>query len=154
MRHETLLKIIIIVFAVTLIILATFVYGNIQRSNQKKSSSNDQNTVQTQTNSETVKDSNVPDDKQATNNSSNNQATQSTAPAQTPAPSSTTPSTGAKTANIPATGASNAVIPMTILSVLGYLYIKSRSEKKALVYGSSQIPDKDIFTKFNISDIV
>ncbi len=130
MRHETLLKVIIITFAIILIILATFVYGNIQRSNQKKSSSNNQNTVQTQTNSEPANDNTATNDKPAEENKSSNQPTQqpSTNPTPTPAPTSQPP---VQNSTIPATGAGDGVIPMTILSVLGYMYVKSKNSKQS-----------------------
>lgn len=125
-RHETLLKVIIIAFAIILIILATFVYGNIQRSNQKKSNSNNQNTVQTQTSSEQTKEGTATNDKPAEDkNKSSNQP--STAPAPTPTP---TPQSPSQNSTMPATGASDGVIPMTILSVLSYMYIKSKITNK------------------------
>lgn len=130
MRHETLLKVIIITFAIILIILATFVYGNIQRSNQKKSSSNNQNTVQTQTNSEPANDNTATNDKPAEENKSSDQPAQqpSTNPTPTPAPA---PQPPAQNSTIPATGAGDGVIPMTILSVLGYMYVKSKNSKQS-----------------------
>lgn len=131
MRHETLLKVIIITFAIVLIILATFVYGNIQRSNQKKSTSDNQNTVQTQTNSETSKENSSTSDKPTDQNNQSTQNTKPSTPTAAPTPAASVPSTGA-TRSIPATGASDAVVPMTILSVLGYLYIKSKNNKQEI----------------------
>ncbi len=113
MRHETLLKVIIAFFGITLIVLATFVYGNVQRSKQKNQTAQ---TNQNQTNNQAV---------------NTNGSTASDAPKTNPAPASpTTPApvapTQPKTTNIPTTGADNPVLPMTILSVLGYLAYKSR----------------------------
>lgn len=113
MRHETLLKVIIAFFGITLIVLATFVYGNVQRSKQKTQTAQ---TNQNQTNNQAVN----------TNGSAASDAPKtSQSPATSAAPAPVTP-TQPKTANIPTTGADSPVLPMTILSILVYLAYKSR----------------------------
>lgn len=125
MRHETLLKIIIGVFAIMLIVLATFVYGNVQRSKQK---ANNTNTQSTPSPNQTA----VDNDKPAT--PSNNTTPPVTAPSTQP----TTPPVATATpqsTNIPATGASDAVLPMTVLAILSFaLY-----NRKQVVYSKSQL---------------
>jgi len=125
MRHETLLRVIIATFAIILIVLATFVYGNVQRSKQKASTPTNQATVENPSTSSTTQD-------QPTSNQSQPSTTKQDEPtASQPAQTQATPSTGntnttQPTTSIPATGGGAGVVPMTILSVLTYLYIKSR----------------------------
>lgn len=127
MRHETLLKIIIAVFAIILVILGTFAYGNFVRNKQ----ANNQQTS----------------DKQA----STNKPTETPAAAPTPAkdqphqpaatPSPTTPPVSANQtppARTPATGgAQDAVLPATILAVMGYILLKNKN-LQAVVSKSSR----------------
>lgn len=132
MRNETLLKVIIAVFAIVLIVLATFVYGNVQRSKQKSSSSNNQASVQPPANSP---------DKSQSNNQQQASPKPTTPPATTPTPAPSAPvaPTQPATSNIPATGASDAVIPMTILSVLAYLYFKSSTRNSSQIVSKSTL---------------
>lgn len=120
MRQDTLLRIIIAVFAIILIVLATFVYGNVARNKQKANTTNTAAVDDTQTTTSTDQASNQ------TSSQSTNTPTASTPSNQVS--SNTTPTSGSssQTTTIPQTGPNGAVIPMTILSVLGYMYIKSR----------------------------
>lgn len=94
-------------------------YGNIQRAKQKDAGST------TQTNTEQVKDSNSANDQPT-------ESTQPTAPATNPSPSTAPAPPPTKNSNIPATGASDGVVPMTILSVLGYLFVRSKTNKQKI----------------------
>ncbi len=108
MRHDTLLKVIIAVFGIILIVLATFVYGNVQRSKQKAQNNQPNNTTQTQEVSQTP-------------TKNDNQANTNQAPAAQSAKTPVAPTKPAST-SIPNTGASGlAAIPMTIIAVLGYV---------------------------------
>ena len=101
MSHESLLKGLIAFFTIIFIVLATFVYGNIERSKQKTASSTNQATVLPP--AETTK-------------------TNPTPTTTAVAPSVTTPKT------TPTTGAGDNVLPMTILSVLGYMLFRYRKK--------------------------
>lgn len=121
MRHETVLKIIIGFFAIMLIVLATFVYGNVQRSKQKSQNNPSTNTEQAQQN----------------NQSTPKNDTANPTPATPPAVVPTSPAQTSST-NIPATGANDAVLPSTILGVLGYIIyherklIRSKSKREPI----------------------
>lgn len=122
MRNETLLKVIIAVFAIVLIVLATFVYGNVQRSKQKTSTGgNNQASVSTPNSATTT----LPD-QSVQPNQAPPAASKPAAPA--PASAATPPvaPTPTKTAAMPSTGAEGAVIPMTVLAVLGYILVTNR----------------------------
>ncbi len=110
MRNDRILKTIIILFAAVLIILSTFVYGNIQRAKQKTASNTNKTVIVPPSNDSSAKLPNS-DDKP-----------QELPPATSPATVAVVPSTQSGAAKIPATGASDAVFPMTIISVLAYIY--------------------------------
>lgn len=130
MRNETLLKIIIAAFAIILIILATFVYGNIQRSKQKTKTTSNQNTVQSPQSStqQNTDNKNTEQNNSTSNPSSTTQPTQNQQ-SNSVSPSTTAPSSTQQNSSIPSTGANDAVIPMTIVSTLGYVYIKNRKAR-------------------------
>ncbi len=137
MRHETLLKIIIATFAIILIILGTFVYGNIQRSKQTNKGGSNQATVQSPKENENTNNSNsdTPTSNTPTNQSSSN-ASQNSAPQSNPVAPTNTPAPNTTT-NIPTTGANEAVIPMTVLSTLAYLTFRSR-KNNSLSYSKNR----------------
>lgn len=132
MRNETLLKVIIAVFAIILIVLATFVYGNVQRSKQKNSSNNNQASVQPPATSP---------DKPQQNTQPQSNAKPTPPPVTAPTPPVSPPVVAAKpsSAQMPVTGASDAVIPMTILSVLGYLYYKGFARNRNQIISKSSL---------------
>jgi len=134
MRNETLLKVIIAVFAIILIVLATFVYGNIQRSNQnKQKSTNNSNQTSVKTLDTTGQDKpNQSSQPGQSGKSPTTTPTPAPSPASKPAPVVTSPPAKA---NMPTTGAGDAVIPMTILSVLAYIVLKKRD----LIVSKSQL---------------
>jgi|GEM_PF-1899503 len=125
MKNEKILKTIIIIFAGILIVLSTFVYGNIQRAKQKTANDNKAVVVPAQTETSTK----LPDVENKPK--SPNQAT----PTVAVVPSASQP-TGIKT---PATGASDAVIPLTIISVLAYIYISSLKKTSQLTSAKSLV---------------
>lgn len=115
MRNETLLKIIIGVFAIILIILGTFAYGNYVRSKQSnQNQANNQPTVN--------KPTETPAPAPAPSNNNQLPATKPTTPPATPVVPSPTPP-----AHTPATGAADtAVLGATVLAVGIYLVRKSK----------------------------
>ncbi|MBA3679174.1 hypothetical protein H0W80_03225 [Candidatus Saccharibacteria bacterium] len=131
MRNETLLKVIIAVFAIILIVLATFVYGNIQRSNQNKQKSTN-NSNQTSVKTPDTIAQNQPNQSSQSGKSPTPTPTPAPSPASKPAPVVASPPAKA---NMPTTGAGDAVIPMTILSVLAYIVLKKRD----LIVSKSQL---------------
>ncbi len=126
MQNDRILKTIIILFAGVLVILSTFVYGNIQRSKQKTASNSNNAVVVPPSNDSSTK---LP-------NSDNKPA--SLPPATTPAAVPVAPSTQPNAAKTPATGASDAVLPMTIISVLGYIYFSRAKRSSQLALSKSR----------------
>jgi len=122
MRNETLLKIIIAVFAIILIILGTFAYGNYVRS--KKSSQNQTNTQPTVNKpSETPAPAPAPSPNNTAQLPASNSATPTRPVTPTPTPPAHTPATGA---------AGDAVIGATVIAVGVYLLRKSKQPTLAV----------------------
>ena len=129
MRNETLLKIIIGVFAIILIILGTFAYGNYVRSKQSsQNQANNQPTVNKPT--ETPAPAPAP----AANNNNSQSNTPPPANNQPAKPVTTQPATPAQT---PATGAAgNAALGATVIAV--GIYIVRRTKPSSLAFSRSK----------------
>lgn len=128
MRNETLLKVIIGVFAIILIILGTFVYGNFVRNKQTA-----QNNQANKNEAAVEKPNTVPEAAPAPAPAA--PATTPAQPATTPAAPATTPvaTTAHPKAEMPSTGgAQDGIIGATILAIAGYLFIKSRKSHVAI----------------------
>lgn len=118
MRNETLLKVIIGVFAIILIILGTFVYGNFVRNKQTT-----QNNQANKNEAAVEKPNTVPEPAPAPT-----PATTPAAPATTPVATTTHPK-----AEMPSTGgAQDGIIGATILAIAVYLFVKSRKHHIAI----------------------
>lgn len=126
MRNDRILKTIIILFAAVLVILSTFVYGNIQRAKQKTASNSNKAVVVPSSNDSSAK---LPN--------SENKPT-SLPPATTPATTAVVPTTQPNAAKTPATGSSDAVLPMTIISGLGYIYITKSKKTRQQAFSKSR----------------
>lgn len=118
MRNETLLKIIIGVFAIILIILGTFAYGNYVRSKQSsQNQANNQPTV----NKPTETPSPAPAPSNTTQQPANSPTNSAAQPVKPVTPTPATP------AHTPATGAAgDAVVGATVIVVGVYLLRKSK----------------------------
>jgi cytoskeletal protein RodZ len=137
-KNETLLKIVIGVFAIILIVLGTFAYGNMQRQKQKDQAKN--NSAQVSSNTPTAQ--NAPAQPQNQPSSPAAPAKPATPPATaakpTP-PATVTPSQPAGHPTIPSTGAETiVVIPATLLALLSYLYVKARRSNQYIAISKSQ----------------
>ena len=140
MRQERLFKLLVLGFIVIMLILGSFIYGNIVRNKQNKQAS--QPNQSTTGSKDTVLNTTNPDLPANANKEPNqpgqNAKTPTPAPAQqgtnqgaapTPAPAqSSTPSPTQSNSTIPSTGVTlhYEAIPATILATLGYIYIKQR----------------------------
>lgn len=141
MRQEKIFKLLVLGFIVIMLILGSFIYGNIVRNKQNKQASQpNQNTTGSSDSKANTTNPNLPANaNKEPNKPGQNAKTPTPAPVQQgtnqAAPSTSTPPQSSTSApapqpsgTIPNTGVElhYEAIPATIMATLGYIYIKQR----------------------------
>lgn len=144
------MKVAIVVGVIVIVVVATFIYGNVQRNKQKSAGTpnnlptiqNNEQTKQAQTaqpQNQNQPATNKPAESNSSPSSPPSQSTPSNQTAQGGAPSSSAGGTAQTpkptqpqipAAKTPATGATDTIIPALVLGVLGGTYIIVKRQKR------------------------